>query len=117
MSPGAKCKNKVTEPEEEDSDSEETDDGEQRDKILKAVNFPEVEKEPSPASSVVKVSKCIQKRLQKLAAHLETFEGIEKKDATQTAFLGTSSKKGRWQIKRPPQNIRFITCNSPALQG
>ncbi len=80
-------------PEDEDSESEESDDGQQRDKILKAVSFPEVEKEPSPASSVVKVSKCIQKRLQKLAVHLETFGGIENKDATQNAFLGTSSLK------------------------
>lgn len=74
----------------EESESEESDDGQQRTRILKAVSFPEVEKESSPASAVVKVSKCIQKRLQKLSAQMETFEGMEKKDTVQTAFLGTT---------------------------
>lgn len=86
--PGKHKNNGDKESESEESESEESDDGQQRSKILKAVSFPEVEKESSAASAVVKVSKCIQKRLQKLSAQMETFEGMEKKDATQSAFLG-----------------------------
>ena len=87
--PGKRDKDDVDkESNSEESGSEESDGGEQRDKILKAVSFPEVQKESSAASAVVKVSKCIQKRLQKVSAQMETFEGMEKKDGVQSAFLG-----------------------------
>lgn len=71
---------------EEAADSE--DDADQQ-KIMKQVNFPpDIERADVQASGLVaKVSKAIQKRLEKLGGHKDKLEKMANKTDTQTKFL------------------------------
>lgn len=53
-----------------DSDS---DDGKEQEKILKSLQFPEIEGGSFSASMCPKIMKCLTKRLTKLEAHVKTF--------------------------------------------
>ena len=71
------------------ADDSSDDDDEARGKIMKALNFPEVEKE-QPSQMATKISKCIQKRLKRLGEMTKKFQGIGKNgyelSATQRQF-------------------------------
>ena len=45
---------------------ESSDDGEEAARLLKKLNFPEVEKEKKPSECCIKISQCLQKRIPKL---------------------------------------------------
>lgn len=64
-----------------------SDDGEHTSAILKKLCFPEVEREPQPASVVSKVSAAIQKWTRRLKDGFAKLEALPTKDEVQSKWL------------------------------
>ncbi len=77
-------------PKDEDAESSSddgSDSGEEQQKMLKEVKFPETEKEKHPHQCSQQISRCIAKRVEKLAEEITKLEAITNKTDLQSKLL------------------------------
>ncbi len=63
--------------------SDDSDDGEAQQEVLKQIKFPDVERDQQPATMVNPVCKCIAKQVDKIADSIQKLEKIENKSDIQ----------------------------------
>lgn len=101
-----------------------SDSGEEQQKILKEVKFPETEKEKHPHQCSQQVSRCIGKRVEKLTEEITKLEAITNPNTLQSKFLDSNlilvlhqwclgvMGHDKWQVSFHPSSLNGPSSTS-----